>query len=288
MEKASPALVDLALQRLSSFWAESRPESGRSAGEQEQILMEIVWRVDENDVKRLQDFVAAQAENAFVRYRIEKNVKKPPTAISLEQFWQALVGCLLSPQTRPGPTSDISHFLRTEPFPLPYRFYQGQENLVEAGRSLLKKAGGIRVTRRIADQLARNYAALEGGLWERIEAILQTLIEPHTPGAEREAAAFVDKNLLGFGPKQSRNLLQGLGATRHEIPIDSRVIKWLYAFGFPFIFSADGLSNPDYYHFVSDGVQALCQAGGILPCILDAAILAGDDGDRWTDENVLW
>ena len=33
----------------------------------------------------------------------------------------------------------------------------------------------------------------------------------------------MSERLAGFGPKQARNLLQGLGLTRYEIPIDSRI-----------------------------------------------------------------
>src|SRR3712207_8726784 len=36
----------------------------------------------------------------------------------------------------------------------------------------------------------------------------------------------IDDSLKGFGPKQSRNLLQGLGLTRYEIPIDIRITRW--------------------------------------------------------------
>jgi hypothetical protein len=38
---------------------------------------------------------------------------------------------------------------------------------------------------------------------------------------ERKCAEMINDTLLGFGPKQSRNLLQRLGLTKYEIPIDS-------------------------------------------------------------------
>ena len=55
------------------------------------------------------------------------------------------------------------------------------------------------------------------------------------PGSksERHAAEFIDKQLKGFGPKQSRNLLQWLGPSRYEIPLDSRITKWLNDFWIP-------------------------------------------------------
>ncbi len=92
----------------------------------------------------------------------------------------------------------------------------------------------------------------------------------------------IDDKFSGFGPKQSRNFLQWLGLTRYEIPIGSRVVKWLKDFGFPGALSADALSDKDYYHFVSDGIQELCRASDIYPCLLDAAIFIRLDGKSRT------
>jgi hypothetical protein len=52
--------------------------------------------------------------------------------------------------------------------------------------------------------------------------------------------------------------------------------------------SAGGLSDRNYYNFVSEGVRKLCEASGIYPCLLDAAIFVGYDGDGWTEDNVVW
>src|SRR5262249_34104697 len=97
---------------------------------------------------------------------------------------------------------------------------------------------------------------------------------------------FVDDGFAGFGPKQSRNLLQCLGLTRYEIPIDSRITEWLNEFGFPVHLSAPVLGDRAYYCFVMDGVRELCKVSDVLPCILDAAIFASSDGQGWTEENV--
>jgi thermostable 8-oxoguanine DNA glycosylase len=98
-----------------------------------------------------------------------------------------------------------------------------------------------------------------------------------TQKSELESADFIDDTLKGFGPKQSRNLLQELGLTRYEIPIDSRITRWLNDFGFPVTLSADALSARNYYSFVSEGVRELCEACGIYPCLLDAAIFSSYD-----------
>ena len=62
-----------------------------------------------------------------------------------------------------------------------------------------------------------------------------------------------------------RNLLQSLALSRFEIPIDSRITKWLNTFGFPVTLSSMVLADRDYYLFVSDGIQRLCEASGVMP-----------------------
>ena len=61
-----------------------------------------------------------------------------------------------------------------------------------------------------------------------------------------------------------------------------RLIKWLNDFGFPIHLSASALSDPDYYHFISDGIQALCKKANVYPCIFDAAVFSSYDKDQWS------
>jgi hypothetical protein len=68
-----------------------------------------------------------------------------------------------------------------------------------------------------------------------------------------------------------------LGLTRYEVPIDSRITRWLNEFGFPVTLSADALSDRNYYRFVSEGIRELCDACHIYPCLLDAAIFSSYD-----------
>lgn len=102
-------------------------------------------------------------------------------------------------------------------------------------------------------------------------------------------AADGQHTIVGFGPKQSRNLLQALGLTRFEIPIDSRVTDWLNdEFNFPVRLSATALAGRNYYDFVSAGIQTLCERCRVYPCIFDAAVFALKDGDSWTNENAIF
>ena len=83
-------------------------------------------------------------------------------------------------------------------------------------------------------------------------------------------------------------MLQMLGLTRHEIPLDSRIVKWLNEFGFPIRLTAASLADENYYQFVGDGFQALCRAAGVLPCLMDAAIFSSIDKSGWGDEIMRW
>jgi thermostable 8-oxoguanine DNA glycosylase len=104
---------------------------------------------------------------------------------------------------------------------------------------------------------------------------------------ERKSVEIIIDNLKGFGPKQSRNLLQSLGLTKFEIPIDSRITKWLTAFGFPMKLSATALSDKNYYNFVLDGFQKICEACDIFPCVMDAAIFSSFD-EEWPEDKLVW
>ena len=137
---------------------------------------------------------------------------------------------------------------------------------MQFGRTLITVAGGVR------------YAEVE----QRYD------VQRFDAAGLMSGALSHDHDFHGFGPKQARNLLQSLGLTRHEIPIDSRIAKWLNDFGFPVRLSASALGDRHYYAFVMDGVQALCRASEVAPCVLDAAIFASFDGGGWTEENIVW
>jgi hypothetical protein len=111
---------------------------------------------------------------------------------------------------------------------------------------------------------------------------------PTTIEEERMLADKIDDVFKGFGPKQSRNFLQMIGIPKYEIPIDSRVIDWLNKFGFPITLSSNALQDKGYYHFISDGIQQLCNKAQIFPCILDAAIFSSYDKEEWTEENSIF
>ncbi len=210
-----------------------------------------------------------------------------------------MVSCLLTTQQRSGPNSAVTKFITTKPFPLQYNDCIKQKNLNEYILKILDKHKGLRRKNKITDEIVTNLESLENGLWKEILTKIKILTKENNSLSnnsainerkknERKVAKFISDKLKGFGPKQSRNLLQTLGLTIYEIPIDSRIIKWLNEFiGFPIKLSATALSDHNYYNFVLDGFQEICKACNIKPCVMDAVIFSSFD-KNWTPDNVVW
>lgn len=199
-----------------------------------------------------------------------------------------MVNCLLTTQQRSGPDSAVARFIRAETYPLGLAACQSAEAPAEHVTAALTGFGGLRRTSVIGEALERNLRWLDGeGGWVLVEAAVASVEGPHEVVTERRAAEVLAEHLVGLGPKQSRNVLQVLGLTQHEVPIDSRVTKWLNQFGFPLRVSAAALGDHACYGLVSDGFQALCAAAGELPCLMDAAIFASFDR-AWGEDEAIW
>jgi hypothetical protein len=250
--------------------------------------MKLIWQVDPDDVKRLQAFYRAYENDPMVRERRLRNLSADRPKPNKSTVLYAMVACLLTTQQRSGPGSATTRFISTKPFPLSYDQCSTQPDLEAWAAQVLNNFGGLRRHNRIADELNTNLAHLENGLWDDTLALLDQLRLSDSPELERAAASFISMHFKGFGPKQSRNLLQSLGLTRYEFPIDSRIVKWLKAFGFPLQLSTWSLSDPGYFDLVSDGFQQLCLQSGLVPCLVDAAIFSSFDNGGWTEENVVW
>ena len=240
--------------------------------------MKVLWEIEDEDVSRVKDFYNRNKDNDLVVGRREKNVEGEPPGFSRASFWRHMVGCLLTTQQRSGPDSPVSRFNATHPFRLNYTECNRHRNLENFVRRTLADFGGIRRSNKLAEEINYNFRWLErDGGWQEVEEQLEKLRRTRRQKSEMRTADFIDDNLKGFGPKQSRNLLQELGLTRYEVPIDSRITRWLNEFGFPVTLSADALSDRNYYRFVSEGIRELCDRCHIYPCLLDAAIFSSYD-----------
>ena len=181
----------------------------------------------------------------------------------------------------------MTKFIGLDPFPLELDTLSQQKDVERYAVEQLSSHRGIRNYNHVARYIATSFQWLENDGWETILGKLGPLIgDDVSPQTEREVAKYLvdEENLKGLGPKQARNLLQMMGLTRYEIPIDSRIMKWLNdVFKYPIILNPKGLSDEHYYEFVSDGIQILSKKTGIYPCELDAAIFANSDGNGWDD-----
>lgn len=249
--------------------------------------MKVVWQIEDSDIEKVRRFFDRQKDSAFVLNRIDRNVNKHLPPFSNDVFWQAMVSCLITTQQRSGPDSSVSKFIRTKPFPLNYQKCKTSNDLENTARAVITEFGGLRRGNTIGEEVASNFAWLEDGGWKIIFAMVEDVSGNQTGQKERESAEIINDHLKGFGPKQSRNLLQSLGLTKYETPIDSRITKWLSSFGFPVKLSATALADRNYYCFVLDGFQAICEACDIYPCVLDAAIFSSFDGD-WPEDGLVW
>lgn len=130
-------------------------------------------------------------------------------------------------------------------------------------------------------------------MWEKLEGLIDLRSQRPKDGdfeIELDVATylsdrFADEGLHRVGSKQARNILQILGLTRYEIPLDSRITKWVNDnFDLPYHISGEGLRTSEYYHFTMDIVQDSCSTAGVLPCIFDAAVFSSYD-TTWSESD---
>lgn len=247
--------------------------------------MELTWSISQSDVDRVRTLIASAQSDALVRARVASSLDTSKRPLSRSGFWHALVGSLLTTQQRSGPESAVSRFQLARPFPLNYEACcRAHEPAMFVTRTL-SQFKGIRRTSRIGAELAENLDRLQRGLWADVLGRVNSLLPSASQEEEFSVAEFLDDQLKGLGPKQSRNLIMGVGFTRYELPIDSRIAKWLNGSGFPVHLSATALADRHYYAFVSRGIQKLCDAAGVLPSVFDGAVFASFDPGGWRPED---
>jgi hypothetical protein len=222
----------------------------------------------------IQEVVERCRENSFFRERLNYNVDGTITPELNESFWFELVMALLSSQQRGTPESPVELFRLREPFPLTLESYEALKD--EEVDAILSH---FRFHQKITKQLRANHDWLfrKSDGWSLIAPQLQGLLTQRNQTAhhshktlERRVSRLAANHLEGIGPKQSRNLLQSIGLTRYEIPLDSRVVGWLRE-NLGWQVCMEGLSIDETYEELLDRVQASCEAAGVLPTVFDAA-----------------
>jgi hypothetical protein len=111
--------------------------------------MKVLWQVEDADVSKVKDFYKRNKENDLVVSRREIDVEGNPPEFSRASFWKPMVGCLLTTQQRSGPTSPVSRFSGTHPFPLNYTECKRHRRLESFVRKTLADFGGIRRSSKI-------------------------------------------------------------------------------------------------------------------------------------------
>ena len=242
--------------------------------------MKIELTFSPNDVQRVRDVVKQMADHPDVIRRQKRNVERQGISLSHSVIWKTHIGCLVTTQQKSGKGSAVDKFLESTSPLLSLNRCEAEKDLVKFAETELT-IGKIWRAKVISKQIQSNMKLFKGGGWRDLESILSRLKEkPQPKKVERQCADQVAQALDGLGPKQSRNFLQWLGLTQYEIPIDSRITKWLKRLGkkdsLPLLSSA-ALGESEYYCCVMDKLQDLCQSAGVLPCIFDAAVFVSAD-----------
>lgn len=257
--------------------------------------MKLNWIIENQDIVKINDLIHRNKNKIFYRNRLEKNIHKKGIISDKEKIWKSIVVCLLTSQQNSSAQSPIAKFSALNLFPLDLNICKSESEKLESFIAFtLKNFGGIRFYDRIANLLIKNFDYLEVSGWMILNEIITALSDGNLDRRtrivlERESAKKIQDNLKGFGPKQSRNLLQMLGLTVYEIPIDSRITKWLNnELNFPITVSVTTLQDLNFYCFVSDAIQNLCEKCNVEPCLFDAAVFIEGDKGEWTLENSIF
>lgn len=259
-------------------------------------MANVTWEFTSGEVAAVQTVVADYRDSAFVSNRVQQNVEGDSPQISQDLFWEAHVAALLTSRQRSGPDSPVSTFIQTKLDELGLEACRDAADIAAFVSSKLEDHGGVRFYNKIGEACEQNFQLLvEQGEWGRVNEQLETLRanrntapRPSDADQERTVCEYLygevgGEGLHGIGSKQSRNLLQMLGLTRYETPLDSRISRWMNdQFDLPYQISGSGLNEPEFYNFHMDLVQAVCERAGELPCVFDAAVFSSYDSE-WTE-----
>lgn len=235
--------------------------------------MKFRWIIETPDEKAYRDFVARWHKHKLVAERRKRNIERVGLDLSRDRFWRALAGCLLTTQQPSGENSRVARFLKGSHRLLNWKHCRHAIDLAtEAGNVLSHH--GLRRGNRVGAELAHAAKFLERGGWTEVGSQLQQIEAETSKAKERAVAGFLQDRFKGLGPKQSRNLIQWLGLSKYEVPLDSRMVKVLRSLQFPVPLSAQALGDEGYYCFVENGLQELLARIDIYPCIFDACVFA--------------
>jgi thermostable 8-oxoguanine DNA glycosylase len=238
--------------------------------------MELTWKLSDSDINRIRDFVK-KYRNPDVEKVIDKNIKHIDRVIDKDSLLRAMLICLMSSETNSYPESKIEQILNKKPFLLSCQYLFKVSNIEYAFQETFQTFGVTKYLKKVPRYFSTNFDFLVETNWDLESEINRSLEHELTKYDERTLADRVDRSFKGFGSKEARSFLLALGVTKYEIPIDYKLLKWLNNFDFPIKFSKIALQDILFYHFVSDGIQKLCEISEIYPCVLYASIVSSSD-----------
>ncbi len=204
--------------------------------------MKFEWITDADDEQAYRDFVTRWRRHKLVQERTARYVRRIGVDLSFKTFWRTLASCLLTTQQRSGENSKVEQFRQSNHRLLDWAHCRGARNLA-AEAALVLGENGLRRGAMVGAELEHAAQFLNDGGWNEVRTQLRSIETRTSKGAERAVARLLQERFKGLGPKQSRNLIQWLGLSRYEVPLDSRMVKALRNLGFPVPLSAQALGD---------------------------------------------
>jgi hypothetical protein len=236
--------------------------------------MKITFDFKKNEIENARNIYFDYKDRILTKRRIERNIKKKGVLKENEQLWRAHIICLLTSQQKSGPSSAINKFSTSKIKKLSLSNLRKVGSIKSYVKKELKSFGGIRYYNRIGEFCESNYPLFQEGI---IKRELENLKNGNKE-LERIVADELASRLKGFGPKQSRNFLQMTGNSFYEIPIDSRIVKWMTKnLHLGYFISAQSLNDIGIYHLLNDMFIELCQKINCPPCVFDACVFSSFD-----------
>jgi hypothetical protein len=235
------------------------------------------WIISNRDTRLVEQVCKQQSGHKMYKKRMALNLNTKSVKITKEVLWKCIFTCLLTTQQRSREDSRINKFLKTGYSSISLRKLREKRNIKLYISSQLKGFGGIRRNKIIPNEASIIYEHLVDTNWKLLEKIKDLVQKKGNKDFERKVCNEIAENKMfnGLGPKQSRNLLQMLGVTIYEIPIDSRITDWLNINNiFPFKLNSKGLSDIEFYCFINDAIIELCKKSKTKPCLFDAAVFS--------------
>lgn len=235
------------------------------------------WAISKKDIELVKQVCLQQSTHKIYKEREQVNIGTKNVTVTKELLWKCIFTCLLTTQQRSTADSRINQFIRSDYSSINLKKLSEVKNVEKYLASQLQEFGGIRRNKIIPKEAATIYTYLEETDWKLLKTIKELTKQKGNKALEREICNEIvsNKDFKGLGPKQSRNLLQMLGLTIYEIPIDSRITDWINANElFPFRLNSKGLSDIEFYCFLNDAIIELCEKAKTKPCLFDAAVFS--------------